>query len=102
MSGPVDPHIPPSAAASVEACRACPRIASMGPACLPFLTPIHLATSWFRWVVASEGPHTSFAHHRIEGTGGGGPWSARILDAVGGGAAAVVDGPRCDAAREGE
>lgn len=112
MSGPVDHHIP-SVAASVEAFLACLRVALAVRACPPFPTPSHQgATSWFRWVVASvEGPHTSFAHHRTEGTGGGGPWDARTLgvedDAaaavVGDDAAAAVDGvPRYDAARGGE
>ncbi len=101
MSGLVDHRIP-SATASVEACLAYLQIALTGQAYPPSPTPSHQgATSWFQSVVASvEEPHTSSAHHRTEGTGGGGPWDARTLG-VEGGAAAVgddaVDGPRYDA-----
>jgi len=111
MSGLVDHHIP-FAAASEEVYFACLRVALTGRACPPFPTPSHQGeTSWFRWVVASvEGPHTSFAHHQTEGTGGGGPWDAQILDVEDGAAAAVDDGaaaavddePRYGAARGGE
>ena len=110
MSGQAD-HILQCAAASVEAFLAYLRVASAGRACPPFPTPSHQgAISWHQSVVASvEEGHTSFAHHRIEGTGGG-PWGARTLGveggaaaAAGGGddaAAAAVDGPRVDAREE--
>lgn len=108
MSGPVDHHNP-SAVASVEACLACLQVALTDQAYLPSPTPSHqVATSSFRSVAASvEEPHTSFAHHRTERIGGGGPWGARTLGVEGGGAAAAagddaVDGPRYDAARGGE